>query len=686
MRKAIIIFVVLILLIISPLIKGPYFFLLDYTPRLNEVRTNEIIYGIVDPIYGGNVFFQPIYSIFTHEILNILFLSFILFISALSAYQLVPVSSKPAKLFAGILYMLNPYTYIRILTGQWFVLFSYAMLPLALKSFIEFLEKKERKKMVEFVFLLTLIGFNAHMLAIALLAMIIIFSFWLGRRRDTEAAKGVVIASILFILLNAYWLIPLATAKDTLISSFGNQDLEAFAPRIESISSLFTLASMYGFWRAGYIYAKSFLPFWQVLFILILFLAVHGFTSYYRDKKIEIYVKSFAATAIIGLILAAGIGGPFSEIFRWLFDHIPLIKGMRDSHKFVTLLVLAYAYLGALGVENISTKIKMWNGKTNHTAIIVVAIALAIPLIYSFTFFNGFAGQIKSSDYPKDWYEINEFLNSDEQDFKVLFFPWHQYMSFHWVSNEDKRIANPAQHFFDKGVISGINVEMGGIYRQLYSSDQLYIDFLLQEKENVTSFGNLIAPLNIKYVLLTKEIDYKKYFFLFNQSDLELVKETENFYVFKNKHEVAKIYEVDSINYIRDWKELLEKSKKEDLTSRVYLIGNPLANVQEDSEKKSLEYEKKNPVSYEIREKTSKKILIFTEPYSDNWELNGKRPIAAYGVVNAYEVTGENSKKIEFERFYKIYVPSYIISVLVFIVLIVSFRLQKNHEPPDKKN
>lgn len=52
----------------------------------------------------------------------------------------------------------------------------------------------------------------------------------------------------------------------------------------------------------------------------------------------------------------------------------------------------------------------------------IICIALITPLVYSLTFFNGFAGQIKPTDYPSDWYEANNYLNEDKQDFKILFF------------------------------------------------------------------------------------------------------------------------------------------------------------------------------------------------------------------------------------------------------------------------
>lgn len=270
---------------------------------------------------------------------------------------------------------------------------------------------------------------------------------------------------------------------------------------------------------------------------------------------------------------------------------------------------------------------------------IIIIISLATPFIYSFTFFNGFAGQIKPTDYPNDWYEVNQYLNNDSQDFKILFFPWHGYMDFKWVNNTDKRIANPAKYFFDKEVISGTTVELGGIYRQDNAPDQIYIDYLVLDGNNITNFGKLVSILNVKYIILTKESDYIKYLFLFRQDDLELVKETENLYIFKNKNEVMKIYQTDDIGY----------------------IGS--------GEKIAINYSKISPVIYRL-ENASKKYIVFTEPYSDDWKLDGKKGINTYGVINAFEGGG---KEIVFERFYNINLPAYIISLITFVILIAIY-------------
>jgi|Deesub1362A_J573_1020465.scaffolds.fasta_scaffold02594_7 hypothetical protein len=653
------------LIIVLSLSLGEYVFSLDLIPRINHNAILNTFYGKNIPVFGGGLPLNPILSIFPPYIYQKILLFLIFFFSAYSMHTLVSTitESKTARLYAGLLYMLNPYTYIRTIVGHWFILFAYSVLPLAVKYFIDVLDRKDRKSIIKAVLVTSLVAFNSHTLFIAFLTFSIIFIFKLYKEKSISIIRPVSSAFVLFFILNTYWLIPLITAqRETILTQISTEDLTVFAPRIESFSALFTLASMHGFWRPGYIYAKDFLPFWQLLFVSILFLAVHGFISYYKHEKLGIYVKAFAVIWFIGLILAAGIRSPFAEQFRFLFDHIPLMRGMRDTHKFVTMLALSYSYLGALGLAEIE---KTLEDKKPIIKKAVIFAILLIPLIYSFTFFNGFAGQIKPTDYPKDWYEVNEFLNGDKNDFKVLFFPWHQYMDFHWIPNKDKRIANPAPHFFDKDVISAKNIEVDSIYRQVYTPTQLYIDYFLKKKNEITNFGELVSIIGVKYILLTKEVDYKKYFFLFNQTDLELVLETENFYVFKNKHFKGSVFSVDGIGYIKNWDELINISKTEDITKRSYLIGS--GKKEGDEGFKRLKYEKVSPVKYVIKDKPLK-YIVFTEEYSKDWRLDGIEPVKAYGVVNVFE--SEKStlpKEIVYERFYRICLPSYAISLITFI-------------------
>lgn len=573
----------------------------------------------------------------TSWVIQRIYLISAMFVSGYSMYNLLYKISRSrlAGLYAGILYMINPYIYVRILAGHLYILLSYAVLPLLLIAFIDFVEKKEQKEMIKFIFLLTFVSLSVHLVVLALIVMSVIFLFWFNKHRDLSISKIILLSAILFTLLNSYWIIPVLTAKDTVLDNINDEHFNIYAPKIGSLEDRFNIAGMYGFWREGYTYAKDFIPYWQVLLAFIIYLSINGFTSYYKDLKVGIYARAFAVIGILGFILATGINGPFGGFNHWLYDNT-ILKGFRDSHKFVAMLVLCYAVLGGLGLS----RFEALSEKKNYFKVII-GIALIIPFIYSFTFFNGFAGQIKPTDYPADWYEVNDLLKQDGQDFKILFLPWHGYMDFKWVNNTQKRIANPSRNFFDKEVISATNAEIGNIYRQDNAPDQLYIDSLLENKSNITNFGELVSILNVKYVILAKEIDYEKYYFLFNQSDLELISDTDTLYVFKNTNKIAKIYQTDDIERIGD--------------------------------KDEVRYRAINPVRFEIAN-MNRKYLVFTEPYSTDWKLDGKDPVKAYGVVNAFENGG---KEIRFERFYRVNLPAYGISILTFVGLIVLY-VRKN--------
>jgi hypothetical protein len=244
-------------------------------------------------------------------------------------------------------------------------------------------------------------------------------------------------------------------------------------------------------------------------------------------------------------------------------------------------------------------------------------------------------------------------------------------MDFHWIENTDKRIANPASLFFDKPVIQGDNMESGGIYTQSTDPISKYIEFLLQNKDTMTNFGELVMPINVKYVLLMKEVDYKNYDFLYAQEDLEVVLENEDLIVFKNKHEVAKIYEVDTINHVHNLDEFLEVSKNHDISKALYVLSEK-TELQESAEKKALNYTKKSPVHYKI-EKPTKKYVVFTTSQginADYWEMDGATLTKNVGLTPAFIIEEETGSTIRYTRFYHTYLPGYIISLVTFIALI----------------
>jgi len=140
------------------------------------------------------------------------------------------------------------------------------------------------------------------------------------------------------------------------------------------------------------------------------------------------------------------------------------------------------------------------------------------------------------------------------------------------------------------------------------------------------------------------------------------VKEAEDFYVFKNKHFKGLIFSVDGIGYVKNWNELIERSKREDVTKRLYLIGN--GKEEGNGTFKILNFEKSSPIKYVIKGEPLK-YVVFTEEYSTDWKLDSK-PMKAYGVVNAY-VVQKQDRQIVYERFHRICLPSHVVSLVAFL-------------------
>ncbi len=300
----------------------------------------------------------------------------------------------------------------------------------------------------------------------------------------------------------------------------------------------------------------------------------------------------------------------------------------------------------------------------------IIMAALLLPLAYSFTMF-GFHGQLQPTDYPEGWETAKEFLNSDGDDYNLLVLPWHQYMDYNWVANKDKRVYNPARQFFDKPVIQGDNFEMPSIYSQSTNPVSEYVEFLLSKRDTVDNLGELLAPLNVKYVILVKEADYKYYDYLYQQEDLSTVMDKPGITLFKNQHPTARVYGIDNVVYINNLEEYLQLSKKQDVMNHVYVIGSgPSDDGSTQMEK--LIFVEKSPVTYLIGG-TSLKYTTFVVPQNVSkqyWEYGGKKP-AFYnlGFMPAFASTADGGE-IVYTRFYRIYLPCYVISALTLGLMV----------------
>lgn len=628
----------------------------------------------------------------------------ILFLSGWGMHRLMP-GRLPSRYFAGLLYMINPFVYARFMAGQWGVLVAYALLPLAIGAFLKLLQDGGWKNVILISVLATFVGIVSVQgyFLLFLACFIILLIKLINERRNRSTVLNILkwsaIAAGVFFILNVYWLVPLFTTKGTILTQFSQADLFSFAPQNTSnLGIAFNIASMYGFWRNAYTYAKDLLPFWWLLFIFILFLAIYGFISKISSasrasnselrmevtpppdrKKLQStepwLVISFALIGIIGFILALGVANTYTRpFFEWLWDNFSFFRGFRDSQKFVMLLCLAYAFLGGLGVNELLRGLRKQTKQLPRIGMTaLICIALLTPAAYSFTEF-GFHGQLGVTDYPQQWYDVNNYLNQDKDDFNVLFLPWHMYMDFGWLPNKDKRLGNPAQQFFDKPVIAGDNIEMPGIYTESTNPVSKYVEFLLSKSKDVSNLGELLAPLNVKYIILVNEADYPNYDFLNHQIDLKIVMQKPGITLFENEHATARTYAANSVVHIQSLDDYLALSRTQDVMEHVYVLGGGTdsGNAEPFTPVSTIE---KSPVGYKVGG-TTQNYTVFTVPQdvsTDNWEYTGQQPVMTnLGFMPVFK-SAPDGAKIVYTRFYHVYLPCYIVAFLALVIMVILY-------------
>jgi hypothetical protein len=464
--------------------------------------------------------------------------------------------------FAGLLFMINPFTYVRFMDGHYAVLMGYALLPWFVRAVFKFFDQPQIRAAIRLTGLAVLISIvSLHTIGMAALlasAAGLVFG-WRNRRNQSALRRAVKWGAAMVlggIVLSSYWLVPMLqgqTSQTQLIGNFDERHLLSFRTDGDDRFGVpFNVAALYGYWgdrEDRYIVPKEQVVIWPVLAVAIWLLAALGLAVSWRKPAAII----LGLTGLAALVLAIGIAWPpVAGLNRWLYAHLPFMRGYREPQKWVALVALALAYFGAKGVgviiegigyrvkgSPVGTKIEATSPMLSRSGnwkikigSLLTLVLLLLPILYTPTMLWGFNGQLRPQNYPGDWYAVNARLNEDQDQFRVLFLPWHQYMSFEFAG---RVIANPAPRFFDKPIIAGDNAEIGLIERQVSNLASEYVEAeVLDRSANMKHAGERLAKLNIKYVLLAKEYDWQEYDWLNSQADLRLEAQTANLRLYRN--------------------------------------------------------------------------------------------------------------------------------------------------------
>jgi hypothetical protein len=555
------------LVIAGPLLAPGFVFALDHGmgPRVADFYARYVT-GNDDPIQNKGAYaillagltaLAPAWAVQK----LILFAPF--FLAGYGAHQL---AARRVGLPAA-LYMLSPFAYVRGVAGQTGVLWAYALAPWFLLAWLRALDGSRRAFAAAALLAFATGVFQAHgLVLLAILVAILALARLVRDRAGWRAHLGrpALLAGAL-LLLNAAWIVPVLLAPHTTLDDIGPADRAYFQTSASGMPSVGVAAlTLQGFWRPGY---ESPFPSLALLVVpaALLLLSVHGLRARRDDASV-----SLAIAGVLGFALAVGSSSPLGTA-AW--DHVPLLKGFRDSQKFLALLALAYADLGAAGADAMLSRLRAPRMPRAAPAL-AVALLLAMPLATAAPLAGGYHGQLGAAQYPPEWQAAEDATRGCTGSMLAL--PWHLYLDVSWLPNRDKRVTDPAKLFFSCPLVASDDVEAGGSAGKAGTPLDAFAAYWLDDMglasgnpRGIRTFGNVLSAANVEYVLVLKEADWRAQSkALADQRDLSLVLDNARVQVWRNLAAGPALRAVDAAVPVRDWSDLLPLSEQ-----------RPLANV-----------------------------------------------------------------------------------------------------------
>jgi hypothetical protein len=436
---------------------------------------------------------------------------------------------------AGLIYTINPYVYERLAAGHWLVLLGYAFFPLAFLLLINALNTPTIKNLV-FLLLMLLVYplLSEHWTYMyALLAT----SYLIFVRPKWSVVKKLSLVMVPVLAWYAVWFLVFSNVSSSEISE-NNSGFLAFATKSDDrLGVWFNVSSLYGFWSSNLKLTKDYISFWWLFSAAIMSLWLLGVYDAFRSK--DRLRQFWFFVFLMSLVLGVGFSSPVSEyVTEMLVKFLPGYVGMRETQKWAGVLAFSYAVLVPAGTRWIVKTVTRYvdNSQVKVVSGTIFGSVSLLVVLNCYTFFGGYAGQLKPTGYPTSWYEAKKIISgqnaASSRKGTTLSLPWHGYMTYGFT--EGRIIANPSPVFFTQPVISSKTLDNESLKVQ----PNEYDDFLFNALNDVTSSDEqklFLKSQSIGTIVLTKVSDWDRYEFLSNTVVYELIYDSGEISVFAVK-------------------------------------------------------------------------------------------------------------------------------------------------------
>ena len=464
--------------------------------------------------------------------------------------------SKNSAFISGLFYGLNPWVSSRVLSGHYPLLLGYSLIPLFFYFYFITLESDEKngvyrinwKFSIYSAFVLALIGasipLHEWLLSFFALAVFLIsqIAYRLYQNKSTKivALKTYLSSSIVIIvlgtLLSLFWILPFFRAFLNQVSS-GYLGVDPFW--LHENAFLYNVIRLKAYWWTPFsqeLYrftspflnnvgeVASFVPF--LLSVLAVF--------FYKPKK----SVHWAFLALLACSIAFNMG---TNLFGSFYYPLSFLGIFRDPDKFGGLVSLSLAFLSASFIDRLLFRSSENNNKVESASIRKTALVLIVVIaIHALINMPGLSGDFRENigplPMPESYFEINQYLNDDPDDFRVLWLPAEVYLWFSW--SQGRALAEPAKMMSGKPSLNPPE-DPGRDSAPRTSSMMRYVTQLLLDGNNPT-VGKILGLFNVKYVVLRSDVETPNLFPLLlsglnSQEDLRLLFESDPLYVYENQ-------------------------------------------------------------------------------------------------------------------------------------------------------
>jgi hypothetical protein len=633
---------------------------------------------------------------------GVLFL--IAFLPGYLMYRNVPATRQWSRIFAGTLYAVNPFIYTRMVMGQWGFLLGYSLLPVVFASTVKTMRKPTAGRLgTTALWLAGTAVLSLHAGALGLMVAAAVVVFEMARRpRAARTAAAALVLLVLFAMLSSFWLLP-AAGNGGPGGAMTRADLKLFETRSTSrAGTALSVASLYGFWKTQIdgLMPRRYIPLWPAFGILMTAFCLYGLFRYRSEPGRGPGLLALAALAVVAFFLSLGARAPLTGgLFSFMFDHVAAFRLFREPQKFVALIVLAYAVLGASGLDRLLRRRSAAPPRQQRrTSLLIPVLLLALISIYSFRMFGGLWGQAKAVSYPKSWASAQEYLDKDSGDWYALYLPSFWYMRYDFTKS-DYTITNPMPFYFKNRSLPLLSIEVGPVRLDRTELDD-YVQAALSSGRDNGNMGAMLAPLNVKYVLMSRNDASVLFRYVDQQKDLKVVRRWKDLVLLRNAVPVNRLTLVRAAGSYQSW-EAVGRQARGAVLSGSYLTrglktvlgdtaGTPVP-TDVSSERSIRATVPAAPPGDALQTGVSiaaaNKVLLLSEPYSSHWRISGQArssPQLQLGVAIAFGLDPATAaREISISYFYLLLWLGYALScaaLLLCFALALYDRYSNRHE------